>query len=329
MSLPTDTWLTGPRLERLAIALLAIGANAPGIAREGAVSAIWRRCGGSHEEAQQVLDMLAWLNLVRIDSDFIRRTSAGNPVARSLRAGDYRPLGLTIIRAGLFSAQARALLESGNVDADGNLVCFPRVAGLVAPQLIGLLSRWPEFQSRPKVVVASSVVNELSTVWALRAPEEGEPSWVSQRRRVGKRAELYSFQRERSEAQDPSAIAWVSKDSDSLGWDIEDRTATPYRRIEVKGSRGENPVFFLSENEWKQASIHGSNYELQFWGNIDLKREEPIEYASLRAIGFPILISDIRVKVASGEWTATPAQWRIAKSQICEPGPTEAGMPQE
>ena len=316
MSPPTDTWLTGPRLERLAVALLAIGSNAPGIPREGAVSAIWRKCGGSHEEARHVLEILAWLNLVRIDSDSIRRANAGNPVARSLRARDYRPLGLTLIRAGLFSEQARSLLESGNVDADGNLVCLPRVAESVAPQLIGLLSRWPEFRSRPKVVVPSNVVNELSTVWALRAPEEAESSWLSQRRRVGRRAELYSLQRERSEALDPSAIAWVAKDSDSLGWDIEDRTATPYRRIEVKGSRQENPVFFLSANELKQASIHGSNYEVQFWGNIDLQREELNEYASLRAIGFPIVLLNISDKIASGEWTATPTQWRITESDV-------------
>ena len=318
MSPPTDTWLTGPRLERLAVALLAIGANAPGIAREGAVRAIWRKCGGSHEEAQQVLAILASLNLVRIESESIRRGDAGNRVARALRADDYRLLGLTIIRAGLFSEQARSLLESGNIDGDGNLVCLPRIAASVAPQLIGLLSRWPEFQSRPRVVVPAGVVNELSAVWALRAPEEGEPSWVSQRRRVGMRAELYSLQRERSEVQDPSAIAWVAKDSDSLGWDIEDRTATPYRRIEVKGSRGEKPVFFLSANEWRQASIHGSYYEVQFWGNIDLQRAEPGEYASLRAIGFPIVLTNISEKVASGEWAATPVQWRIAKNELSE-----------
>ena len=318
MSLATDTWLTGPRLERLALALLAIGANAPGIAREGAVRAIWRKCGGSHEEAQQVLDILASLNLVRIESESIKRGDAGNRVARALRAGDYRLLGLTIIRAGLFSSQARSLLESGNVDVDGNLVCLPRIAASVAPQLIGLLSRWPEFRSRPKVVVPAGVVNELAAVWALRSPEEGESSWLSQRRRVGMRAELYSFQRERSEAQDPSAIAWVAKDSDSLGWDIEDRTATPYRRIEVKGSRGEKPIFFLSENEWKQASNHRSNYEVHFWGNIDLQREEPSEYASLRAIGFPIVIPNIWEQVVSGEWAATPVQWRIARNEVPE-----------
>ena len=316
MSLPTDDWLTGPRLERLAVALLAIGANGPGIAKEGAVSAIWRKCGGSHEEAQQMLDILVCLNLIRIDSDSIKRTNAGNPVARSLRVGCYRPLGLTIIRAGLFSEQARSLLEIGHIDAAGNLVCLPRAAASAAPQLIGLLSRWPEFQTRPRVVIQSPVVNELSAVWALRSPEEREPSWVSQRRRVGKRAELYSFQRERTEAQYPSAIAWVAKDSDSFGWDIEDRTATPYRRIEVKGSRGDKPVFFLSENEMNQAAIHGASYEVQFWGNIDLQREEPSEYAALRAIGFPIVISNVNDKFASGEWSATPVQWRIAKNEV-------------
>ena len=318
MSPPTGAWFTGPRLERLALALLAIVGNKPGIAREGATQAIWRKCGGNHEEVRQVLEILAFLNLIRIDSDSIRRVDAGNRVARSFRAGDYRPLGLTIIRAGLFSEQARLLLESGNVDDDGNLVCLPRVATSVAPQLVGLLSRWPEFQSRPRVVIPAGLVNELSALWALRTPEEAEPSWVSQRRRVGKRAELYSFQRERSEAHDSSAIAWVAQDSDSLGWDIEDRTMAPYRRIEVKGSRGENPVFFLSENEWKQASIHGANYEVQFWGNIDLQREEHSEYAALRAIGFPVVLSNIRDKVASGEWAATPAHWRIAKNEVPE-----------
>ncbi len=318
MSPPTGLWFTGPRLERLALALLAIVANKPGIAREGATQAIWRKCGGNHEEARQVLEILASLGLIRIDSDSIRRADAGNRVARSLRAGDYRPLGLMIIRAGLFSEQARLLLESGNVDDDGNLVCLPRVAASVAPQLIGLLSRWPEFQSRPKVVIPFGIANELSAVWALRTPDEGEPSWVSQRRRVGMRAELYSFQRERSQAQDPSAIAWVSQDSDSLGWDIEDRTMTPNRRIEVKGSRGESLVFFLSDNEWKQASIHGPNYEVQFWGNIDLQREEHSEYAALRAIGFPVVLSNIWDKVASGEWAATPVQWRIAMNDVPE-----------
>ena len=316
MSLPKDTWLTGPRLDRLALALQAIGATRPGIARESAIRDIRRKCGGSHEEACQVLKILAALNLVRIDSDTIVRSDAGNRVVRSLRTGDYRTLGLTIIRAGLFSEQARSLLESGNADADGNLVCLPRAAMSVAPQLTGLLSRWPDFQLRPKVIIPSRVVNELAAVWALRTPEKLEYSQFSPGRRVGKRAELYSFQHERSEAQDPSAIAWVSKDSENLGWDIEDRTATPYRRIEVKGSRGEKPVFLLSENEWKQASIHGSNYEVQFWGNIDLQREEPGEYDYLRAIGFPIVLSNIRGKVASGEWTATPAQWRIAKNEI-------------
>lgn len=318
MTPPADTWFTGPRLEKIAIALLAIGANAPGIAREDAARAIWRKCGGSHEEARKVLEILSFLGLVRIENDSIRRASAGNRVARFLRASDYRPLGTTIIQAGLFSEQARLLLESGSVDSDGNLACLPRIAVLVAPQLIGLLSRWPDFQSRPKVVVPSSVVNELDTVWALRAPQGGGSPTLSQGRRVGKRAELYSFQRERSEAKDPHAIAWVARDSDTLGWDIEDRTATPYRRIEVKGSGGEVLDFLLSENEWKQASIHGPNYEVQFWGNIDLQRDEPSEYASLRASGFPIVIANIRDKVATGEWTASPVQWRIAKNDAYE-----------
>ncbi len=156
MSLPTDNWFTGPKLERLAVALLAIGANAPSIAREDAASAIREKYGGSHEEAEHVLNVLAWLNLVRIESDSIRRANAGNTVPRSLHADDYRPLGLSLIRAGLFKEQARLLLESGKVDPEGNPLCLHRIAVSVAPQLIGLISRWPEFQSRPRVVIPAS-----------------------------------------------------------------------------------------------------------------------------------------------------------------------------
>ena len=151
MTLPAGTWLTGPRLDRLATALQIIGANAPGAPRETAVRRIWRKCGGSHEESEQLLNLLASLNLFHVDEDSVRRANSGNPVARSLRSGDYRLLGLTIIRAGLFSDQARALLEIGNVDAEGDLICLPRIAQSVAPQLVGLLSRWPDFQSRPLV----------------------------------------------------------------------------------------------------------------------------------------------------------------------------------
>ncbi|MXX92776.1 MAG: DUF3883 domain-containing protein [Chloroflexi bacterium] len=314
MTLPAGTWLTGPRLDRLATALQTIGANVPGVPRETAVRRIWRKCGGSHEESEQLLNLLASLNLFHVDEDSVRRANSGNPVVRGLRSGDYRPLGLTIIRAGLFSDQARALLEIGNMDAEGDLICLPRIAQSVAPQLVGLLSRWPEFQSRPLVCVPSNVVGELETVWALRMVEASEPSWISNRRRIGQRAELYSFQRERSITQNPSSIAWVSQDSDSFGWDIEDRTTAPYRRIEVKGSGAACPAFFLSQNEWNQAARYGSNYEVQFWGSIDLQREQANEYASLRAAGFPIVISDIRAKITTGEWDATPVQWRIARN---------------
>ncbi len=317
---PTGGWLTGPRLGRLATALRTVGANAPGIAARSAVDAIWRRGGGgSHEEAGQILQMLIWLNLLQIDNDMVMRTSAGNPIARSLRAGDFAPLGLKLIRAGVFSEQARALIESGKVDVDGKLVCLPRTAEAVAPQLIGLLSRLPEYQSRPRVVIPSALVDELSAVWALGAPEDHEPPrWLSDRQRVGERAEWYSLQHERSGAEDPAAIAWVSRDSDRFGWDIEDRAATPYRRIEVKGSRREDPVFFMSENEWNQARIYGASYEVQYWGNIDLRREKASEYPVLRSAGFPVIISNLFDRIASGEWDATPVQWRISKDAVPE-----------
>ena len=80
---------------------------------------------------------------------------------------------------------------------------------------------------------------------------------------------MYTVQYER-ERVGQSSIFWVARDTDSLGWDVEDRSKTPYRYIEVKGRRDSELVFYLSEREWNKAHELGSNYEVQFWGSIDL-----------------------------------------------------------
>jgi len=314
MPLPRSDWLTGVRLERLVIILRNVLPDRPGVSLTEARVMLWQKCGGPIEEVDQLIYVLVALNLVSDNQGVFRRSSAGNTVSRNLRRDNYIPLGLQLIRAGCFFDQARKLIESGTTDESGNFVCPRRVGRSLAPQLLGVLSWWPDCETSPAILVPAELFQELSTIWALRAPEPEQPPWVIQRQRIGKRAEIYSVQLERGQAKDPTEIAWVAEDSDYLGWDIEDRSADPVRRVEVKGSRNRDPIFYLSENEMKKAHTHGANYEVHFWGEIDLNREEPIEYAALRAVGYPLVIPNIAAEIASGEWDATAVQWRIQRA---------------
>jgi hypothetical protein len=93
---------------------------------------------------------------------------------------------------------------------------------------------------------------------------------------------------------------------------VEDRTGTPYRYIEVKGRRDGQQRFYLSENELRKATELGAAYELQFWGNIDLSRDPAIEYAALRAAGYPIVLPNLRAVFDGGTFDVVPVRWRIS-----------------
>src|SRR5439155_4669808 len=112
---------------------------------------------------------------------------------------------------------------------------------------------------------------------------------------------------------DPTKILWVARDSDSLGWDVEDHTVRPWRRIEVKGRRDREIIFHLSQNEWEKAHDFREHYELQFWGGIDLRRDPMVEYAALRSEGFPVCYPNLAAELQAPGWRATPMSWRVLK----------------
>jgi hypothetical protein len=108
----------------------------------------------------------------------------------------------------------------------------------------------------------------------------------------------------------PSQIIWVSQDTDALGYDIEDRSGSKLRCIEVKGRRDHDVVFFLSENEWRKAEILRGQYEIHFWGGIDLASDPAIEYAALRVAGYPIIFVD-PVMAINSKLKSSPVKWRL------------------
>jgi hypothetical protein len=307
-----SSWLTAARLQRLVQALRQIPGQAPGLSVGTAERIVWSNCGGPFDEVAQHIAILRDLSLLIEAEETVLRTRLGNQVVKAFARGDLTLLGLLMIRAGWFHDQGRVLIEAGIVGLNGSLSCPRRVAAAGAPQLTGVLAWWSEVQIRPAVVIPSQLLAELNTVWALLPPAGEVAKFLSDRKAVGDRAEMYTVQFERSRASDASGIAWVARDSDSLGWDVEDRTLSPSRCIEVKGRRDSMQQFYLSENELRKAKELGSAYELHFWGNIDLNREPAVEYAVLRASGYPLVLPHFHSVLGSGAWQIEPVRWRIS-----------------
>lgn len=295
----------------MAIALLSLPGAPVAWTMSEATRRIWRLCGGPREEVGRIFASLESLDLIVLRDERVSRSPAGGRLARTISADDVRPLGLALIRAGCFHDQARLLLEAASLNSEGFLICPRHLGRTTAPQLIGLLSLWEDVRAQSSISIPPSLVLEIRAVWALVPPEAELPPWVKRKKKIGNRAERYSFEYERNLARDPMDIKWVALDSDSLGFDIEDTTNSPSRAIEVKGRGNTELVFFLSDREWAVAKERGESYELQFWGGIDLSRSLPLEYAALRAEGYPVCISNVSEALEQPEWKMTPVKWRV------------------
>ncbi len=315
MALPESRWFTGARLQRLAKALPTLPSSQQDIPTPESVRALWRVCGGPYDELSGLIVVLSDLGFVVESGTVTRRTVVGDRVVKAIRRDDLTALGTALVRSGVFHDQSRYLVENGQRDGDGNLVCEQRVARIGASQLLGLLGWWPDVRVRPQVFIPRVLADELGAVWALLPPPVEVPAWATERKAVGDRAEMYTVQTERATAPSASAIRWVARDSDDLGWDVEDHSSGSIRRIEAKGRRDGQVVFYLSENEWKKAREFGEDYEIHFWGTIDLAREPAAEYAALRMAGYPVVLVNPASAIDSGEWVAEPVRWRVRQSR--------------
>lgn len=281
----------------------------PGIPVERAEKIAWRSCGGPLDEVGQLIRVLVEADLVST-GHALRLTREGRRIATQDHQHGGILLGRTLIRTGFFSDQARRITEVGIIDpASGVLRCSRQKALEAAPQLIGVLRRFSGVEWSPELSIPPALVEELTDVWALlpvRAPALNDP-----RKAIGDRGELYSYRLERIRANDRSRIRWVAREDDSLGYDIEDSSVTPERRIEAKASASQDVRFMLSANEWKVANRCGEDYEIHFWGGIDLTRAPVDEYENLRAAGYPWVYKNLPQQLAEGALTALPVQYLL------------------
>jgi hypothetical protein len=280
----------------------------PGVRTDSAARTIWRTCGGPLADVPVLLDILVSAELVAVNDDRFRLTRSGNTIATQDHQHGGTRLALALIRAGHFSDQGRALIESGAIDpGTGEFTCPRALAMRAAPQLVGILRRFPSVVLAQAFTVPPDLVRELADVWAVPTKAFRD----DRRQDIGDRGELFTYRYERLRATDPAKIHWVALDDDSLGYDIEDLNATPRRRIEAKASSGNSVRFILSANEWQVAHENADSYEVHFWGGVNLARSERDDYDALRRAGFPLVYRNVPRQLTDAALTAVAASYLV------------------
>lgn len=220
-----------------------------------------------------------------------------------------------MIRSGFMGDQVRALRETLELSEDG-YGCTRHRARDAAPQLLGLLARLPDVVIASHISIGPETSRELDSLWNEVLPSS-RINWADLERRrkaVGDRAESYSMEFERARRVGAVGdVAWVSRDDDGLGYDIE-VAGTPTRRIEVKGSAGPDVIFYLTAREHEVAARFGAAYEVQFWGTVDLKSDPRVDYERLRAAGYPIRIAAPLTALQGEPWSMIPDRYKVSSS---------------
>jgi uncharacterized protein DUF3883 len=315
----TGSWLTAARAARLPQVLRAIRSHPPpGVPLERAPRVIWRACGGPLDEVSDLIQLLVRTGLV-ISGIALRLTPEGRTIATQDHQSGGTLIARSLIRAGHFADQARRVTECGQLEpCTGDLLCARKLAVEAAPQLVGMLRRFTGVQLDHQLRVPSRLLRDLIDFWAL-LPEASSNNADDGKKAIGDRGELYSYQLERMRSSNPTHVRWVARDSDSLGYDIEDSSLAPARLIEVKASALRTVRFILSANEWRVAHRSGELFEVHFWGGIDLSRPPAAEYELLRSQGFPLIYKDIPQQLFAQKLFAQPTHYLFGDTPPSSP----------
>lgn len=305
-------WFTPPRVERLGRLLEVLPSRLEPVPTHSAVQIVWNHVGGPVDEVGHLLDEATACGLIESTPEGVGRTAAGTRARNQLREGDPSSIASRILRSGALADQARRLVQ--NIEYDPGTDCFrcPLSVRREIPQLIAILRLKEEVVVGESILLTRAMYEEVGAVWVFMEAAEHLPPWLRERQLVGHLAELFSWNHERLHVADPSKVKWVSKDDDSLGYDIEDLNPAQRRRIEVKGSRGPDVQFIMSPNEMAKARRHGDCYEIHFWGQLNVAADPQSHYAASVAAGYPVVIVDPAVEFDLGGWSLEPDGWRIS-----------------
>ena len=263
---------------------------------------------GPRHEIQELVDVLAQLKLLHIGAGRFQLSQRGRRLATMSSERVARELGQLLIERGFLHDQVRHLIEMSTVDSEGFHTSEVRVLRHSAPQLLGLLRGWPGIVGPSLVRVPTELFAAVDAPWSLVPVRQPTDETA---KAVGTRAEAYSVRFLRLTSEKPTAVTWVARDDESLGYDIEDRSTGTVRRIEVKGSQGRDVRFFLTANEYAVACDDPSSYEVHFWGEIDLNRDPNSEFDMLTSRGFPLRFENLQAHLVDRRLVAEPTTYRV------------------
>lgn len=304
-------------VEQLVAAITFIPSReAGGFSVESAPAILQAQVPGTQQSVRAAVDCLEALGLVAVVNGLIARTRVGNRVRKEVvTLNGSAPVARVVLRSGFMGDQLRALREVLEL-AEDHYRCGRHLARSVAPQLVGLLARLPDVSISGQFRVGLDSSREIDSLWNEVLPSS-RINWADKevrRKAIGDRAESYSMEYERTRRPGArSEVIWVSRDDDSLGYDIEVARGLT-RRVEVKGSTGPDVIFFLTAREHEVAILHGAEYEIQFWGNIDMSLDPRLDYERLRELGYPLRVTDPIAQLQADPWAIVPDRHRVSAS---------------
>ena len=307
MNVSSD-WFIAPRLRRLQRLIRRLPSRPPGISGNQLAKTLRPQIDSPPAEIPQLVDVLAKLGLLHVDSDRYYLSRKGRRAATLSEARARIELAELLIQSGFMHEQVRQIIETSTVDHDGT--AWSRIGQLrhSAPQLLGLLQAWPDIVGPSFVRIPPDLLAVLDAPWSL-VPSTGATESYTEA--VGNRAEAYSFYLLRHESEHPTSVVWVSRDDQGLGYDIEDSSTGQVHRVEVKGSQGKDVRFLLSAHEFDVAHHDPSSYAVHFWGDIDLNRSPDAEFNMLRERGFPLRFEDLAAHLADDRLKALPTRYLV------------------
>ena len=302
-------WFIAPRVRRLHRMFCVFTKCSSGIHRSQLLSELKKTIDGPRHEIPMLIDILLQIGLVDLKSNNLQLSRFGVRFANQPLVQSRIVIAKLLLQRGYFHDQLRKFMETSTVE-EKYVQCRVAFLKQSAPQLLGVLKAWPGFIGPSLVRIPSEVYTEITAPWSLiPLAETNEES----RKAVGWRAEAYSYHFLRSLSSRPTTIAWVSKDDQSLGYDIEDRSSDVMQRVEVKGSRGNEVRFLLSANEHKVAHQNPDTYAIHFWAKINLDQNPNEEFHTLVHQGYPLVFHNLATHLADNALVAVPSQYKVTE----------------